>query len=445
MAKRSRLNEQIRETLVPYRGSKLIVAVSGGLDSVTLLDLLLRHREDLDLTLIVAHLDHGLRRASTKDARFVEKLAASYSLPFSTTRIELNPGGNVEARARDARYRWLESVRKKRQADYIVTAHQADDQVETLFLHLTRGSGLAGLGGMSVENGELLRPLIDVPRRKVAKYARAHRLAYRRDFSNRSVKMARNRIRHQVITALQRINPQLIETVSQSMKVFDDEYQVIKHLADERFNKAVTKRAAGSLDLSRSQLRRMKLGLRHVVWREALRELAGDLNGFNLRHIENLDKLLNLQTGSTFHLPRGIVVTRQYESVRLRLGSSAQPKQVRLPLPGKVRFGDSLVQAGGRVPAGATQRITVDKAAIGKGLVVRPPSVGDRFKPAGMRGSKLVSDLLTDAKVPRDERAWVPIVTTKSGEIIWVAGLRADRRFARAGKGGMVLSITPAS
>ncbi len=465
---RSRLLDQLAVVLEPHRGSKLVVAVSGGLDSVGLLDMLLQLRERLDLELVVAHADHGVRAASAKDAAFVAKLAAGYGLAFSSTRLELGASGNLEARAREARYRWLEGIRTDAKASYIVTAHQADDQVETLFLHLARGSGLTGLAGMDMTRDRILRPLLGVPRGKLTRYVRRRKLAYRTDPTNRSLRMARNRIRRQVITSLQRINPQLIETVSQSMRVFADEYGVLRGLAEQEFAKTLVEgkgragrakpvaRRTGKngaatsaknvdyVELSLPRLRRMKKGLRHLVWREALRQLTGELTGFRLRHIENLDDLLGRTTGSVAHLPAGVVVSRRAETVRFAQDSEAVPPQAaELNVPGSVAFGDVTIRASRKAPVQASgNAISVDVSAVGKRLVVRPPKAGDRFRPVGMKGSKLVSDLLTDAKVPRDERPWVPVVTTADGEIIWVAGYRADRRFVAGGNANIFLSIT---
>jgi tRNA(Ile)-lysidine synthase len=186
-----------------------------------------------------------------------------------------------------------------------------------------------------------------------------------------------------------------------------------------------------------------------LVWREALRSLVKDVRGFNLQHLENLDDLLGRQTGTLIHLPRGVTARRQYEGIVLRVGPAASaPKAVSLPVPGQARFGDVTLSAArvrGTAPETDAQTILVDAAAVGDDLKVRPPRTGDRFKPAGMRGSKLVSDLLTDAKVPRDERPWVPVVVkpgprrTSRGDIVWVAGYRADRRFAAAGSGQKIL------
>ncbi|MDZ4248279.1 MAG: tRNA lysidine(34) synthetase TilS [Patescibacteria group bacterium] len=289
-----KLLDDLRDVLQPYRGKKLVVAVSGGVDSVVLLDLLNELRPEFGLNLVVAHADHGLRRGSAKDAAFVESLAHGLGLPFVSARLDLNPGGNVEERAREARYHWLESVRQKRQADFIVTAHQADDQVETLFLHLARGTGMQGLSGMRTLSGKLLRPLLATPRSHLARYARRRKLKFRRDPTNRNVKYARNRIRHQVIRSLRKINPQLVETVSQSMRVFSNEYEVVRMLAARELAQVTVSVGGTGRTLRRAKLMKMDRGLRHLVWREALRQLAGDLRGFALRHLEQLDDLLHL-------------------------------------------------------------------------------------------------------------------------------------------------------
>jgi tRNA(Ile)-lysidine synthase len=455
-----KLLDELRDILRPYRGKKLIVAVSGGVDSAVLLDLLNELRPELTLNLVVAHIDHGLRRGSSKDREFVEALAHGLGLPHVSTRLDLNPKPtqtgaavpNVEARAREARYRWLESVRKRRKADFIVTAHQADDQVETLFLHLARGTGMQGLSGMRTLSGKVLRPLLAVPRSQVTRYARRRRLKFRRDPTNRNVKHARNRIRHQVIKSLQKINPQLVETVSQSMRVLSNEYEVARMLAARELSQVTVSVGGSGRKLKRTKLMKMDRGLRHLVWREALRQLAGDLRGFALRHLEQLDDLLHRQTGSRAHLPRGVTATRQYDALVLRIGTPVEPpKRVTLAVPGEASFGDRTISAksvAGARPESSAVAAVMDAAAVGGKLIIRPPRAGDRLKPVGMRGSKLVSDLLTDAKVPRDERSWVPVVVKPGGrgrrqQVVWVVGYRADRRFSpqRGGK-RVVLRLT---
>lgn len=446
-----RLVDGIRETMAAQRGKKLLVAVSGGLDSVSLLDLLLQVRDELRLELVVAHADHGVRDDSAADAAFVRELAAAYSLPFVTSTLKLAPGGNLEGRAREARYAWLESVRKRRRADYIVTAHQADDQVETLFLHLARGAGLGGLAGMKTQTYRLLRPLLAVPRKEITRYARKRKLHYRLDSTNRNLQIARNRVRRRVVTNLQKLNPQLIETVTQSMRVLADEYGVLQEMAARELAAATVSSSTKRLALSRVKVAGLSRGLRHHLWREALRRLCGDLAAFRLKHLENLDDLLNRQTGSRIHLPRSVTAYRRYDEIVLARSAVAvrNPRTVKLPVPGATAFGDSKLAARGlrtTAPDLGNQGIVVDRQAVGSSLLVRSPKPGDRFKPAGMRGSKLVSDLLTDAKVPRDERPWVPIVTTGTGEIVWVAGLRADRRFAATpGKRRLSLRLTDPS
>ncbi len=417
----------VGENLEPYHDKRLLVAVSGGVDSVALLDMLLRLRAALNLELVVAHFDHGWRSSSAKDAEFVKKLAKDYSLPFVSKRARPSKKRS-EDEARKARYTWLEEARLRKKADYIVTAHQADDQVETLLLHLSRGSGLAGLRGMDVENGKLIRPLLPIPRREIAKYVRKHKLKYRLDPTNRSLRYARNRIRHVVIKSLQKINPQLIETVSQSMEVFSDEYLLLRHIAREAFERVAENRE-GEVSLSVRRLNAESRALRHLVWREAFETLQGNLVGFHLRHVEDLDALLARAPGSQLHLPHGIVAVHEYGTVRLHRGEPiAPPSKQTLTIPGHIRFGD--IEIGADRKEAPAESIRIDSRLIGDRLIVRSPKVGDRFKPSGMRGSKLISDLLTDQKVPRAERPFVPIITTEAGDIVWVAGFRADRRFA---------------
>lgn len=438
----------LRSALEPYHGQRLVVAVSGGLDSMSLLNMMVPLQKDFGLELIVAHADHGLRRSSAKDAALVRRVAAGHGLPFYETTLDLSKAapGNIEQQAREARYAWLEEVRAHAEADYIVTAHQADDQVETLFLHLARGSGLSGLTGMRVETGTILRPLLDVPRKDLTKYARRHKVAYRLDPTNKNLRLARNRVRRQIITSLQKINPQLVETVSQSMRVLADEHAVLRSLAETEMEAVVVSRAPGSIVLDLARLCTLKRGLRHLVWRETLRELYGNLQDIRLIHLENLDGLLQRQAGTMIHLPKELMAHRRSDSLAFRFAAGSEPPEpVTWPLSERVLFGDWQLQAQDSPPAPSQVFAVIDPAVTGQTLRVRAPKTGDRLKPIGMRGSKLLSDLLTDAKVPRDERPWVPVVTTESGDVVWVAGYRADRRFVpEASAQSLYLTLTPA-
>lgn len=305
---------------------------------------------------------------------------------------------------------------------------------------------------MRTLSGKLLRPLLATPRSHLARHARRRKLKFRRDPTNRNVKFARNRIRHQVIRSLRKINPQLVETVSQSMRVFSSEYEVARILAARELDQVTVSTGGTGRKLRRAKLMKMDRGVRHLVWREALRQSAGDLRGFALRHLEQLDDLLHRQTGSRAHLPRGITAARQYDALVLRVGPPTEPpKRTVLPVPGEAGFGDRKISAktvARARPESSGAAAVVDAEAVGDRLIVRPPRAGDRFKPVGMRGSKLVSDLLTDAKVPRDERPWVPVVVKPGGrgqrqQVVWVAGYRADRRFAprRGGERAMLQLI----
>ena len=436
---------KLKEILEPYRGERLVVAVSGGVDSVALLDLLDRLKDELQLTLFVAHADHGLRADSASDEQFVRKLVVGYKLPYRHARLKLPKAGNTEAAAREARYAWLEKIRQQTKAAFVVTAHHANDQVETLFLHLARGSGLTGLVGMPEVQGHVLRPLLHIPRREIEAYAKQRNLTYRTDPTNQDLSLARNRIRRQVVPSLEKINPRLVETVSQSMGVLGIEHEALRELAETELANATTDHGKDWVELDVSYLDEASTAIRYLIWRAASRQLFGHLQGWRLVNVADLENLLNLQAGRSLHLPRGLRAYRRAGSIMLKKGGPpTEPGQTTLPLPGVAVFGHQTVTATQRKADAASAGVfTVDRSKMEGELVVRSPRRGDRFQPVGMAGSKLVSDMLAEAKVPREERPFVPVVTTSKQEVVWVAGYRGDRRFTAApGRDGWALQLT---
>ncbi|MDE0198764.1 MAG: tRNA lysidine(34) synthetase TilS [Caldilineaceae bacterium] len=223
--------------------ARVVVAVSGGADSMALLHLLARLRTDWKLDLVVAHLDHSIRPESADDAMFVGEMARRWTLPFETTRLPLgalNQKGNMEATARRLRYRFLAQVAERQQVEGrpvdVAVAHTANDQAETVLMNLIRGSGVHGLAGMRavrpflfqdepVPGVRVVRPLLDVSRSEIIEYLREHDIPWREDPSNQDRTLVRNRVRHEILPRLQELNPQIIYSLCRTASVMRGELQ----------------------------------------------------------------------------------------------------------------------------------------------------------------------------------------------------------------------------
>ena len=401
----------------------LVVAVSGGADSVALLLLLSSLAPDLGLDLHVAHFDHRLRpRASAKDAAFVADLAQSHGATIRIGRADRRP--TSEDDARELRYAFLRRAAQETGATLIATGHTQDDQAETVLLHATRGSGLAGLAGMRPKRDDIVRPLLHIGRADTVTICADAKIAPREDSSNRDLRYARNRIRRRVLPELERINPQaraaLARLAEAAAEVSDD-----RRDAAERALAAATTGDRIDLQALAGPHRDDALAL---AWHRATgRPLSSG-------HRRALGGLVATYDGSAaLDLPGGRAL-REYGRLRIRTTGSAagpaepvdRPEQL-LDLDRVVEWGGWTIRLRASEPAADVLAVRAPDAA----LVVRSRRPGDRI--AGRLRIK-VQDLFTDAKVPARERAGHPLVATVAGEVWWVVGLKHASAEASGGR-----------
>ena len=392
------------------RGQPLLVMVSGGADSVCLLDVALR----LGARVSALHVNYGLRGTeSAGDEAFCRDFCERLGVALHVEQVPLPAGGgNLQARAREARYTVAERVAP---ADF-ATGHTASDQAETVLYRLVSSPGRRGLVGMAPRRGRLVRPLLEVTRAHTREHCLEAGLGWREDSSNLDRRFARSRIRHEVLPVLERISPGASAAIAETARLLGDESEVLDAVVDQ----ALTD------DLER--LRELPPALARLV----LRRLA-DAPVSRCR----ADDILRARSGSaSLDVGGGLRAVVEYGRVRFTPdGVPDPPAPVSLPVPGSVLFGDWRVEA--RAGSGG-----LDPAALGRSVTVRSWRAGDRMRPAGLGGSKKLQDLFTDRKVPREERALVPVVES-GGEIAWVAGVAADERFrAPEGAPAVVLSAT---
>jgi tRNA(Ile)-lysidine synthase len=391
----------------------LVVAVSGGTDSVALLVLLSSLAPDLGLDLHVAHFDHRLRpRASAKDAAFVVDLAQHCGATIRIGRAERAP--KSEDDARELRYAFLRRAAQETGAKLIATGHTRDDQAETVLLHATRGSGLAGLAGMRPKRDDIVRPLLTIGRTETAAICAAARIAPREDASNRDLAYARNRIRRRVLPELERINPQVRAALARLA-------EAAAEVADDRRDAAERALAAAMTD-DRIDLAVLAGPHRDDALALAWHRATG--RPLSARHRKALGSLVAVHDGSAaLDLPGGQAL-REYGALRIRAAgvgvAPADPAEQLLDLDQPVDWGGWTIRLRATEPAGDVLAVR----APDTDLVVRSRRPGDRL--AGRLRIK-VQDLFTDAKVPARERATHPLVATAAGDVWWVVGLkRAD-------------------
>lgn len=313
--------------LIP-EGSSILVAVSGGGDSVALLHLLVRFAEGSKIRLAVAHLDHGLRRGSRADRRFVEKLAAELGLPCLGDRREVAPlrrsGESPEEAARRVRRAFLREARDRAGADSIAMGHTLDDQAETVLMRLARGAGATALTGMAPSGpGPFIRPLLRMERATLRDYLQGRELAFREDPSNRDLRFDRNRVRRLVLPVLREaLNPRAARHLVKAAGRFREDALYLDELAGRTFAEISRAESNGVLLLEAGPLAQAPAPLANRVAVLALCRAGSDPRRVAARHVEALLGLASGGCGRELHLPGRIVARRGRKWVRLRRKSS---------------------------------------------------------------------------------------------------------------------------
>ena len=310
------------------------------------------------------------------------------------------------------------------EADF-AAAHTASDQAETVLYRLAVSPGRRALLGMTPRRGRLVRPLLEATRDETREHCRAHGLAWREDESNADQRFARARVRESVIPALRAISPAAERTIAETARLLGDEAQVLDGATKEALAEL-----GGGPAVALEGLRALPPALARLALRELAQDAAGAPRSLSRAEADAVLGLGMRRGGTTaLDLGGGLRAVAEYGTLRFRLGEGAPaPEPVALPLPGVARLGDWEVEAGP-----APGEASVAAARLEEGLVVRTWLDGDRMRPVGLGGGKSLQDLFTDRKVPRELRRTLPVVES-GGQIVWVAGVALDERFA-AGPG----------
>lgn len=428
-------------------GRCLLLACSGGPDSMALVSIFLHLRESYDLTLHIAHAEHGIRgRASLDDAAYVRDFCRAHDLPFHLEHLAVPAFAkenklSEETAARLLRYRFLRRTAEEIGADRIVTAHHLNDQAETVLQHLLRGAGPQGLSGMSPDGSGIMRPFLCLYRSEIEDYCRRHQIAARQDETNFSTDYERNRIRLGLMPRLEEYNAKAAAAICRSARLIAREHSFIAQCAAQKMS-GLSAQNGSSLCLNAAGLKGCHAAVRSEIYRLALASISAALENITFEHIDKIDYLLyNGRIGAVLQLPGGIRVSRSYESLQIcpaAAKAAARPKAYSLPakaggetrLPGG--FVLSIEPVAGIFPAKGRDCCFIDADKVEGPLFIRSRKNGDRMIPKGMSGSKKIKDILIDAKIPAEQRGSVPLLCDSCG-IVWLAGIRQAQRCAADG------------
>ncbi len=463
------LSERVRRTIFKHamarKGDRVIVALSGGPDSVALTHLLLELQAEGDLIVAgLAHFHHQLRGVDAdEDEAFCRGMSAALGLPIEVGRADVgriarDAGRSIEDAARELRYGFLEDAADRLGADVVATGHTLDDQAETFLLRLIRGSGLRGLAGILPRVGRTVRPLIEIGRADLREYARERGLGWREDATNADVAIPRNRIRHELIPYVERFfNPQIADALAREAELARRDDERLNSEAIDLASTIVLTTKTGNLEIDVGALSALHPALSSRVVHQALSQASGG----RFVGSEQVSRVLQLagESHGAADLPgvrasrhrHVIVLGPPAARIRRRKPDSSNSFRFPLSIPGEVTLdnqewavsADRLAvvdRPGGLGPArGVEVVIAADPASLP--LAVRFRRQGDRFRPLGMDRGKKLQDFLVDRKIPRETRDSLPLVVDRDDRIVWVVGesVSEDFRVTEPARGVILL------
>jgi len=427
-------------------GDRLILALSGGIDSMVLADLLLKSKVEF----VVAHCNFHLRgEESDGDEEFVREYAERNGIQcfvkhFDTGQYAAEQGISIEMAARDLRYAWFEDLRQQLGYDKIAVAHHADDQAETFFINLLRGAGLRGLKGMRPQNGAIIRPLLWASREQIHQYAVENNITWREDHTNAEIVYLRNKIRNQLLPVFDELHTEARQGLYKSVEHLASENELYRELLNEKLSQIVEEQDAVSVIARRNdeaiQINKsfhvsldcfaaLAMTQREQLLFEWLRQY-----GFNTDQCHFIFEAMETGIGNKYYSPtHQLVIGRNElvlseiqpvaeEEIQIEIGEEEIFSPVHLRFSQFERTADFVIDKSQDVA-----QLDLDKIQFP--LTLRHWRHGDRFHPLGMKGSKLLSDFFVDQKFTewQKQNAW--LLTNAEDDILWVVGFRIDNRF----------------
>jgi tRNA(Ile)-lysidine synthase len=397
-------------------------------------------RQAYCLDIHAVYVNHNLRPDETPaETAFCRSLCEGLGIAFMQRSVDVVLFSkarrmNLQEAARELRYQAFQDAAHEVKADRIALAHTADDQAETFIMRLLRGAGPAGLSGIPVRRGKIIRPLLEVQRSEIDCFLKEKEIAPVTDSSNLREDYFRNMVRMSIMPLLKRSNPNLVHSLVTTMTILQEEERYFAVLVTKTLMKLISRKTGRRIELFLAPLESMDKVILRRVLRRVIQETEG-LRGVGFKHIEDIIRLIRQGTaGSRLMLPQGIRVIREYALLVITSEEPVRIAEYQLALPGEtVIVGAGLVltasveQHAGQLGDGRSN-IVLDADRVKLPLGVRPRRAGDFFHPLGFGRTRKVQDLFVDLKVPRDERDSVPLVTS-GDDIVWVAGYRADDRF----------------
>ena len=451
--------------------SPLVVGVSGGPDSIVLLHTL----NQLGFQLIVAHLDHKLREESGADSKYVEEIATELKIPFicsevDTITISKEEKKSLEETARNLRYQFLFKIANQENAHAVAVGHTADDQAETVLMHMLRGSGLSGIKGMSVRSLTgwdnkipLVRPLLNVYRSEVEAFCQDNNIFPKIDKTNFESKYHRNKIRNELFPILEEYNPNIKNKLVSLSKIATEDYKVILEIVDKEWVELVDISEEECIKIPMDRFNSKKLSIKRMLIRKSFEYLKSDSNNIQFTDIErSIKHIANPSKGQIQQITSDIFI-QIHENIIYIFRDGYQIQFTDFP---RIEDATDLFEGSGSIKINANWNLEfeertfselsfeeiknnkdpytahLDKELLDEGLLLRPPQEGDYFQPLGMGGKGMkLFDFFINEKIYRGDRKHWPLLCTMNNDIIWVVGQRISHQYRLTGKTKKVLLV----
>ena len=405
------------------KNASIVVACSGGPDSMCLLDLVTKLKDELNLNIIVAHVNHKLRSESEEEAKMVENYAKENNITFELLEITDYINGNfTEEDARKRRYNFFNEIIKKYQASALLTAHHGDDLIETILMRLTRGSNLSGYIGIKeisqTDNYKTLRPLLTITKDEIINYLKENNVPYRLDKTNEELKHTRNRYRHIVLPFLKKENPKVHEKYLKfSKELIEYDNFVNTYIKDNKFivdNSIVINKVSSEIDF-------IKRKCLELLVKDIQRKDYFDVSD---EQMNNLMKLYN-QSNKTIDLNNNYMGVNSYGKIYIKKKENKVLNEIFLDKD--IKLEDYIFYYNSQDGDNSNSCIYLNTSEITLPLKIRGVLPGDKMKIKNLNGSKKISDIFIDSKVPKDKRSTYPILVDSKNTVLWVPNLKKSQ------------------
>jgi len=431
---------KVKNTNLINKNDRLILGLSGGSDSMCLLNILFALREKYNLNIIAVHINHMIREEADDDENALREYCDSINVEFYSKRVNVLDFAkenklSTEDAGRICRYDFFDEILKKTNSNKIVTAHNLNDAVETVFMNIIRGTGLNGLTGIDYSQGNIVRPLLDVTKEEIEEYCKLNNLPIRIDKTNYENDYTRNKIRNILLPIIRNeINSSVDFNVNNMIKILKEDEAELKELAYEIYKRIKVKNGIKKIEFNK-----LSRAIQRRVIREYILEIRHSLKDISLNKIDELlDFIRDFGTGKRIDIIDGFYLEISYDNIIVKVKEEKQDFCYELKIPGTTYIPELNASIVSTLrDACQCESIIKDKKIklfdiekTGKKLYVRNRRDGDRFRPSGMNGTRKLKDFFMDMKLARTERDKIPLIVNDD-DIIWVVGIRSSDKYRK--------------